>query len=45
MGHSHLAGVIQVVGISIIVGIRIFSIGEDLGLEDGQSRGFVQWPL
>lgn len=26
VGHNHLAGVSQAVGISIIVGIRIFSI-------------------
>lgn len=45
VGHNHLVGVIQAVGISIIVGIRIFSIGGGSGLVGGRSREFVQWLL
>lgn len=45
VGHNHLVGAIQAVGTSIIVGIRIFSIGEGLGLVSDQSHGFVQWLL
>lgn len=45
MGHSHLAGVNQIVGNSIIVGMRIFNIGEGLGFVSGRSRVFVRLPL
>lgn len=45
VGHSHLVGVNQAVGISIIVGMRIFSIGGDLGLVGDRSRAFVRWLL
>lgn len=37
-----LAGVIQIVGTSIIVGRRIFSIVVDLGFGVGLFRGFEQ---
>lgn len=43
--HNHFVGVTHVVGNSMIVGIRIFSIGEDLGFGGGQSHGFVRWLL
>lgn len=45
VGHSHLAGTSQVVGTSISVGIRIFSIATGLGFEGGLCRGFGQWLL
>lgn len=37
-----LAGIAQIVGISIIVGRRIFSIVGGLGFEGGLFRGFGQ---
>lgn len=37
-GHTHFAGAIQVVGISIRVGTKTFSIVGGLGFEDGQCR-------
>lgn len=40
VGHSHLAGVIQAVGMSIMVGIKIFNIGGGLGFVGGQYRGY-----
>lgn len=39
VGHSHFLGVSQVVGTSIKVGIRIFSIVTGLGLEGGRYHG------
>ena len=42
MAHSFLAGVNQMVGISIIVGIRIFSIVKGLRFGGGLSRVFVR---
>lgn len=45
VGHNHLAGTIQIVGTSIRVGIKIFSIVGDLGFGGGQIRGFEQWLL
>lgn len=45
VGHNHLMGVSQAVGINIVVGMRTFSIGGGLGLGGGQSRGFVRWLL
>lgn len=42
MGHSHLAGANQVVGMSIRVGMRIFSIVGGLGFGGDQSHGFEQ---
>lgn len=44
-GHSHLAGVNQVTGMSIKVGRRIFSIVEGLGFVNGPSHGFEQLQL
>lgn len=44
-GQSHLAGESQVVGTSIRVGIRIFSIVGGLGFVGGQFRGCGQWLL
>lgn len=38
-----LAGMVQIVGTSIIVGRRIFSIVEDLGFGVGLFRGYGQW--
>lgn len=40
VGQSHLAGVSQVVGMSISVGMRIFSIVAGLGFEGGRFRVF-----
>lgn len=40
VGHSHFAGTSQVVGTSMRVGRRIFSIVGGLGSVDGRSRGF-----
>lgn len=45
MGQSQLGLSSQAVGISISVGIRIFSIGGGLGFAVGQFRGFGQWLL
>lgn len=42
VGHSHLGGVNQIVGTSIIVGIRIFSIVGGLGFGVGLCRVFGQ---
>ena len=43
--HNHLAGISQVVGISIIVGRRIFSIVGGLVFVSGHFRGFGRWQL
>lgn len=45
VGHSHLAGVSQVVGTSISVGTKIFSIVVSLGFVDGRFRVFGRWLL
>lgn len=45
VGHSHLAEASQIVGNSIIVGMRIFNIGGGLGFVGGRSRVFVRLPL
>jgi len=44
-GQSHLAGVSQVVGTSMRVGMRIFSIVGGLGFVAGQFRECGQWLL
>lgn len=43
--QSHLDGVSQIVGKSIIVGIKIFSIVVNLGLVGDLCRGFELWRL
>lgn len=43
VGHSHFRGVNHVVGTSMSVGIRIFSIVGDLGFVGGRFRGCVRW--
>lgn len=43
MDQRCLVGMAQIVGTSIIVGRRIFSIVEDLGFGVGLSRGCGQW--
>lgn len=43
VGHSHLPGTNQAVGMSMRVGSKIFSIVEDLSFVYGQSRGYEQW--
>lgn len=45
VGQSHLAGVSQVVGMSISVGMRIFSIAVGLGFVGGRFRVFGWWQL
>lgn len=45
VGQSHLAGAPQAVGISIRVGIRIFSIVRGLGFGVDQFRGCGRWLL
>lgn len=45
MGQSHLAGANQVVGMSMRVGIRIFSIVGGLGFEGGRSREYGRLQL
>lgn len=40
VGHSHFMGVSQIVGMSMMVGIRVFNIGEDLGFVDGLFHGY-----
>lgn len=45
VGHSHLAGVNQVVGTSIRVGIRIFNIVGGLGFEGGLIHECGKWLL
>ena len=45
MGQSQLRLSNQAVGISMSVGIRIFSIGGGLGFVVGRSREFEQWLL
>lgn len=40
--QSHFAGLSQIVGKSMSVGIRIFNIGGGLGFEGGLYRVFVQ---
>lgn len=40
MGHNHLAGVSQAVGISIRVGMRIFNIVGGLSFLGGRSHGY-----
>lgn len=42
-GQSHLEGENQIVGNSIIVGIKIFNIVVGLGLVGGLFHGFVLW--
>lgn len=42
MGHSHLLGTNQVVGISMRVGSKIFNIVGGLSFVNGQSRGYEQ---
>lgn len=44
-GQSHLEGSSQVVGTSINVGMRIFSIVGGLGFVSGQFRGCEPWLL
>lgn len=43
VGQSHFGPDSQIVGRSIRVGSRTFSIGEDLGSEDGLCRECVRW--
>lgn len=43
--QSHFVGTSQIVGKSMSVGIRIFSIVEGLGFGGDRSRGFVLWQL
>lgn len=43
--HSHFGEVIQIVGNSIIVGIKIFNIVGGLRIVGGLSRGFGLWQL
>lgn len=43
--QSCLVGIAQVVGMSMMVGIRIFSIVGDSGFEDGRCRGYGCWQL
>lgn len=43
MVHSHFGEVVQIVGNSMIVGIRIFSIVGGLGLVGGLFHGFGLW--
>lgn len=45
MGHSHFLLIIHVVGKSMIVGIRIFSIGEGLGFVSYRNHVSVKWQL
>merc|ERR1712035_236994 len=45
VGHNHLAETSQVVGTSMRVGIRIFSIVEGLGFGGDRCRGFERWLL
>lgn len=43
VGHSHLVGDNQMVGMSIRVGIKIFSIVGGLSFVNDLNRGFGQW--
>lgn len=44
MGQSHFGGVNHVVKISMVVGMRIFSIVGGLSFAGDLSRGYGLWP-